>query len=177
MTLCKIRFCKRLHTKKLRFASVEDGLEQKLEKEYSRANRYNLHFCIAIIDVDNFKQINDQFGHMRGDRVLLQLARLMRRQARDADVLARYGGDEFVLLMPETKVDDAMIALERLRSAAEAITTASSEPFTISCGLAQWSPESRQNLKDIFAGADAALYEAKHTGRNRVIVGDAVHTA
>ena len=151
--------------------SSRRALEQKLEKEFARAVRYNLSFCIAIIDIDDLKRINDSSGHFAGDRALLQLARVIRHQARTTAVVARYGGDEFVVLMPETTLSDAAAALERLRVRAETITVNNSAKLTISCGLAGWSLEHDNGLKEVFRRADAALYEAKRAGRNRVIIG------
>lgn len=150
--------------------STRRALEQKLEKEFDRAVRYNLSFCIAIIDIDELKQINDGSGHIAGDRALLQLARVIRRHARSTDVVARYGGDEFVVLMPETGLSDAEGAMERLRARAETVTVNNFTKLTISCGLAEWSPGHNNDLKEVFRRADAALYEAKRAGRNRVIV-------
>jgi diguanylate cyclase (GGDEF)-like protein len=90
-------------------------LEQMLDTEYARAVRYNHHFSMAVIDLDDFKEINDKKGHVAGDRVLQLLAKYMRQNVRSTDILARYGGDEFVLLMPETKLADAAAMLERMR--------------------------------------------------------------
>jgi diguanylate cyclase (GGDEF)-like protein len=150
------------------------ALQDKLEKEYARASRYRLRFCLAILDVDNFKQINDRAGHLVGDRALVQLARLVRRQARTTDIVARYGGDELVVLMPETEIEEAAAAMDRLRLRVATISLGSAGRLSISCGLAEWSPTSAMTLKQLFSRADAALYEAKRTGRNRVLV-DTTH--
>jgi len=101
-------------------------LEEKLEAECVRTKRYRRPFSVAIIDLDNFKTINDVLGHAGGDDVLKKFAACMKSQKRDADALARYGGDEFVILMPETKAEDALTLLERLRAKVQQIKSAPS---------------------------------------------------
>jgi diguanylate cyclase (GGDEF)-like protein len=146
-------------------------LEKALKAECSRASRYNRHFSIAILDLDKFKEINDKAGHAVGDNALQHVARVMRENIRETDVvITRYGGDEFVLLIPETKIEDATILLERLREQVGRISIPGIQKLTISCGLAQWNnclpPDTPENL---LSRADDALYEAKEKGRNRVI--------
>ena len=145
-------------------------LDQALKVEYSRALRYKHSFSVAIMDVDNFKEINDNAGHAAGDRMLQKLAKIMRHNVRMTDIIiARYGGDEFVLLMPETKLNEAMVLLERLRRQVKTISISKVPPVTISCGVAEWSGSSDESAENILQRADTALYEAKHTGRNRVV--------
>lgn len=146
-------------------------LEKVLKAECARAARYDCCFSIAIVDVDNFKQINDTAGHAAGDNVLKLLAKTMRNNVRTTDVvIARYGGDEFVLLMLETKLSGAKVLLERLRRYVKTISLPNVKSVTISCGLAEWSegppPDTAETL---LKRADEALYEAKHSGRNRVV--------
>jgi diguanylate cyclase (GGDEF)-like protein len=145
-------------------------LDQVLKIEYSRALRYNHSFSIAIVDVDNFKEINDQAGHATGDKMLRKVAKMMRNSVRMTDmVIARYGGDEFVLLMPETKLHEATVLLERLRRQANTISITKAPSLSISCGVAQWSGSTEESAENILQRADAALYEAKRAGRNRVV--------
>lgn len=144
-------------------------LEQVLRAECERALRYNHCFSVAIVDVDNFKEINDSAGHATGDKVLQQLTKIMRCNARTIDVLARYGGDEFVLLMPETKLNEATVLLERLRRRVKSISIPDVHLITVSCGVAEWSGSAAETGQDILKRADVALYEAKRCGRNRVV--------
>jgi diguanylate cyclase (GGDEF)-like protein len=146
-------------------------LEKVLKAECARAARYNHRFSIAIVDVDNFKQINDTAGHAAGDITLKLLAKTMRHNVRLTDVIiARYGGDEFVLLMPETKLSGAKVLLERLRRHVKTISLPKVKSVTISCGLTEWDQGPPPDTTEtILKRADDALYEAKRSGRNRVV--------
>jgi diguanylate cyclase (GGDEF)-like protein/putative nucleotidyltransferase with HDIG domain len=147
-------------------------LEDRLQAEAARAKRYKRPFSVAIIDLDNFKTINDVLGHATGDDALRKLAACMKAQKRNPDVLARYGGDEFVVLMPETKVDDAVTLLERIRIEVHHIQVAENISMTISCGIAQSLPDSQDSSSEIIRRADLALYEAKNDGRDCVKLWD-----
>jgi len=147
-------------------------LEDKLEAEYSRSKRYKCPFSVAIIDLDNFKTINDVLGHATGDDALKKLAACMKDEKRATDVLARYGGDEFVILMPETKADDAVTLLERIRSKVQTIHIAENVSMTISCGIARSLPDQDNSFGEVIRRADLALYEAKSAGRNCVKIWD-----
>lgn len=141
-------------------------LEDKLQSEHERAKRYKHPFSVAIIDLDNFKTINDVFGHATGDEALKKLAECMKKQKRGPDVLARYGGDEFVFLMPETRSDNSHRLLERLREQVHEIDFGNNMKMTISCGIAESMPDSKDSSSEIMRKADLALYEAKSAGRN-----------
>jgi len=143
-------------------------LEDKLEAECARAKRYKRPFSVAIIDLDNFKTINDVLGHATGDDAIKKLANCMKTEKRASDILARYGGDEFVILMPETKADDATVLLERLRSQVHEIKLGENMSLSMSCGIAQYLSESDNSPSDVMRRADIALYEAKSAGRNCV---------
>jgi diguanylate cyclase (GGDEF)-like protein len=143
-------------------------LEDKLQYEAARAKRYNSTFSVAIVDLDNFKTINDVLGHATGDEALRKVAECMKNQKRIPDVLARYGGDEFVILMPETKAEDAVILLERIRAKVQQLKVTENLPMTISCGIAQCLPQSGDAPSEVIRRADIALYEAKSAGRNCV---------
>ena len=146
-------------------------LERVLKTEYARATRYNNYFSVAIVDIDNFKEINDNAGHAAGDRALQQLAKIMRNNVRTTDmIITRYGGDEFVMVMPETKLKGAKVLLERLRRQVKGISIPKVQSITISCGLAEWNQgPPPDNAETILKRADTALYQAKRKGRNRVV--------
>jgi len=141
-------------------------LEDKLEAECARAKRYKRPFSVAIIDLDNFKTINDVFGHATGDDALKKFAQCMKNQKRIPDILARYGGDEFVILMPETEAKDALTFMERIRAKVQQIEVEENVSMTISCGVAQSMPDFSDSSSDMIRRADLALYEAKSAGRN-----------
>lgn len=147
-------------------------LEDKLEAERSRSKRYGCPYSVAIIDLDNFKTINDVLGHATGDEALKKLADCMKAEKRIPDILARYGGDEFVILMPETKADDAVQLLERIRAKVQQIDIATNVSMTISCGIARSLPDQDDSFSEVIRRADLALYEAKSAGRNCVKVWD-----
>lgn len=145
------------------------ALEEKLQVEYQRAVRYGRTFSLAMIDVDSFKAVNDHSGHVAGDQVLRQLAQILRANTRPSDITARYGGDEFVVLMPETALRQATIAGERLRRTVhEEFSTREGPPVTISCGIAEWQANAQDTPEELLRRTDAALYQAKHAGRNCV---------
>jgi diguanylate cyclase (GGDEF)-like protein/putative nucleotidyltransferase with HDIG domain len=143
-------------------------LEDKLEYEYNRSHRYKTPFSAAIIDLDNFKSINDVLGHATGDDALRRLATVMEENKRTTDIVARYGGDEFVVLMPETKAEEALVLLERLHKQARTIELSPDSHITISCGLAQNMPDEDESPSDVMRRADLALYDAKSAGRDCV---------
>jgi len=149
-------------------ASTRRVLEEKLEAEHERAVRYKHPFCVVIVDVDGFKDINDTAGHIAGDKALRQLADILSQEMRQTDVLARYGGDEFVILMPETDLSDAVGAAERMRKKAESAVMQCGRSLTISCGVAGWSGAEDETGTDVLRRADAALHRAKRAGRNNV---------
>jgi len=147
-------------------------LEDKLDIEWARAKRYKRPFSIAIIDLDNFKTINDVLGHASGDDALKELAACMKSQKRTPDVVARYGGDEFVVLMPETKAQDAVALLGRLGSKVQQIKLRDNLTISISCGIADSLPDDDDSTSEVMRRADLALYEAKSAGRNCIKIWD-----
>lgn len=151
--------------------------ERQLRREIERAARYNHPFCVLLIDIDEFKQVNDTFGHKAGDNAIKQMAKTLEEGIRDVDLAARIGGDEFALILPETGAIRGFEIGDRLRRAIKAtrIPTASSAStsITASFGIAESVPGG-QTMNELLACADAALYEAKHQGRDRVIQGQQV---
>jgi len=147
-------------------------LEDKLSEELDRARRYQRPFSVAIIDLDHFKMINDSLGHAIGDEAIRKLAACVKQEKRSPDVLARYGGDEFVLLLPETQADDAVALLDRIRAKVQEIRIDQNTGLSISCGVAESILDADGEATDVMRRADMALYEAKSAGRNCVKLWD-----
>ena len=144
--------------------------------EHSRSLRSGRPLLLAQLDIDHFKPINDQHGHATGDRALQAFAGTVRASLRDSDVLARWGGEEFVLMLTDTSADQARGLLERIRQAVQALEiahSAGSLQLTVSIGLAQHLPG--DTVEHTLERADQALYRAKALGRNRVVVAPAAH--
>ncbi|MGE0321949.1 MAG: GGDEF domain-containing protein [Polyangiaceae bacterium] len=145
-------------------------LYEALERELIRARRHERALSLSIFDIDYFKRINDQYGHLAGDHVLRELARLVQNRIRRDEVFARYGGEEFVIVLPETPLDGASSLAENIRArVAEHRFVFQGEriPTTISIGCAQLEPGD-QSANELIQRADEKLYEAKRGGRNRV---------
>lgn len=130
---------------------------EKLVYELEAINRTKSEICLAIIDIDDFKNVNDTYGHMEGDRVLQQLARLLQSNVRAIDTVARWGGEEFTIIFPNTSIQGALVVAERLRAAVENYPFSSK--ITISIGLV--STKERKNIDCFIKIADEALYKAK----------------
>ncbi len=146
------------------------GFLEKGTTEIERSRRSRKPFCVVMADADHFKRINDLHGHAAGDRALQLLGDLLRSSLRAQDLVARWGGEEFVLLLPETDTHGATLVAESIRRRVVERPLASGElvlPVTLSFGLAEHRPES--NLEGTLAHADAALYRAKAEGRDRVV--------
>jgi diguanylate cyclase (GGDEF)-like protein len=139
-----------------------------LGMEMARARRYGSRFSLSIFDIDDFKSINDRFGHQAGDEVLRQVASVMRKVSRESDVVARYGGEEFVVLLPNTARDEALKQATRVKDAVER-TEYLKEGITItmSGGVATY-PEDAEDEKKLLYAADMALYDAKAMGKRRI---------
>lgn len=150
------------------------GLFEMGQREIERYRRFGRPLSIIILDIDHFKEINDSFGHAIGDQVLRGLAYCIRQHIREVDSLGRYGGEEFVILLPETPREAAAQAAERLRlqiASSPIQTTNGVLTITVSLGVAQFN-EKTADLDALIDRADAAMYAAKQSGRNRVVVGD-----
>ncbi|MFT4564519.1 MAG: diguanylate cyclase (GGDEF)-like protein [Gammaproteobacteria bacterium] len=144
------------------------GYDENINKEYRRWKRYDSDLSVAVIDLDLFKDINDSYGHAAGDKVLATVSRQIETQIRESDVLCRYGGEEFVLLLPETNVGDGMAMLEKLRSYIANCNFhfhKTRVPVTLSCGVAEF--HDNDDAEKVFNRADQAMYLAKRAGRNR----------
>lgn len=147
------------------------AMQQRLRDEFMRAQRYNEPLSLLMIDVDHFKSINDQFGHLFGDHVLSSLARVIQANVREIDICARYGGEEFMVILPQTHFTGSLSVAERVWRAASA------KPFehgsarhslTISVGISFYPNKNVHGVEQLIAFADEALYQAKRSGRNRI---------
>jgi diguanylate cyclase (GGDEF)-like protein len=165
---------------KLRKLSVTDALtglknrryfDETLNKEFKRANRNHQQLSLLIADIDHFKQFNDTYGHDIGDEVLSEVAKVMEAKImRETDLLARFGGEEFAILLPSTDEEGAYHVAENVRHAVESYgfyVESRRVPITISIGIATVESASSQDTKSLFKQADSALYTAKRNGRNR----------
>ncbi|MCK9454274.1 MAG: diguanylate cyclase [Sulfurimonas sp.] len=136
------------------------------------SKREKKHLSILMIDIDRFKRVNDTYGHQFGDEVLINLSRLLLDTQRQSDIVCRYGGEEFVILLPNTALQDATYLAEKLRKLVESLTLISPKNedfnFTVSIGVAQIDVENEADIEQALKRADDALYEAKNSGRNRV---------
>lgn len=158
--------------------TIIDGLTQihnkrylleALDRDVMRAKRHERDLCVVMFDIDHFKGINDRYGHLAGDYVLRELARIVSERTRRDEVFARYGGEEFAIILPETSLEGAVQLSETLRSRVEKHPFSfqdESIPLTISMGAACLSAE--MTGTELITQADAKLYEAKNGGRNRV---------
>ncbi|TCW60355.1 diguanylate cyclase response regulator [Treponema sp. J25] len=143
-------------------------LFEQLEQEEAKARRYGRAFSVIMVDIDNFKEINDTKGHLTGDRILQSVGRVLEQSVRAADVVGRYGGEEFLLILPETEEEAARIVAEKIRK------NVVSSPWpdgvsgvTVSLGVAGYQKE--EGYEDLLRRADARLYQAKREGKNRVV--------
>lgn len=162
-----------------RYLSLTDALtglynrrhfNAELEREFMRSKRYGGNLCIAIIDIDFFKKINDTYGHLCGDYVLKEVAYLILENFRKTDMVFRYGGEEFVVIMTETSLENSLIPLERLRKTIENnnfIFKGEKIKVTISIGTETNHTESTEEFLN---NADKALYQAKQSGRNQTVL-------
>ena len=164
--------------------SITDGLtrlfnhryfQKCLAEEFQRAQRYNTSLSMIMLDLDDFKLVNDTFGHQVGDQVLILLADLIRETVREVDTPARYGGEEFAIILPQTNVDSAIRVAERIKTAVEYSPRfqeiAPTLRVTASLGLCGFPDPDIKNALDLIRFADKALYRAKNIGKNRVVIG------
>ncbi len=146
-----------------------------LSQEISRAERYKHPLSLIMADIDHFKEINDAFSHLAGDRVIKAVAGSLQQEIRESDHLARYGGEEFAIILPATQIQDAFIVAERIRMTIDSLRIKHEDNlihFTISFGIASFQAEDGKAPDELIKRADSALYQAKKQGRNRCCIFD-----
>jgi diguanylate cyclase (GGDEF)-like protein len=141
-----------------------------LDAEIDRVKRYGGTFSIIFFDLDRFKEVNDEYGHLVGDEVLKRVTEIVEKANRNADIFARYGGEEFIILAPATDIAGARVHAERLRKDIEHHRFSEISHLTCSFGVAEYKPDA-DDVTSLFKRADTALYNAKKLGRNRVETG------
>jgi two-component system, cell cycle response regulator len=170
-----------LANKRLKKLSITDGLtelfnhrhvHQLLHDEFERSLRTGEPVAVAMMDLDRFKQVNDTYGHPTGDVILYETAQIIRDTAREIDMPGRYGGEEFIAILPGTEEDEAAAFAERIRHAVESHVYrdgATEVRMTVSCGVSSFPGAGIDSPESLLKSADEALYQAKHGGRNQVI--------
>lgn len=168
---------------RLEYLAVTDGLtglynhrffRQRLEDEFERARRYDLPLSCLIMDIDNFKMVNDTYGHLQGDTILRGIASCSLQTVRKSDIVARYGGEEFVVIMPQTGIEGATAQAERIRreiAQCHFEGMPENHHVTVSVGVAIFDSATMLDCEALMRVADAALYTAKKEGKNRIVVG------
>jgi diguanylate cyclase (GGDEF)-like protein/PAS domain S-box-containing protein len=164
-------------SRELEFLAITDSLtqlfnrryaENALRSEFARCERYQTPLAIGLLDIDDFKKVNDCFGHACGDEVIIRVAQILRRGTRAADIVSRFGGEEFLILFPHTHIDDALAVMDRLRSDLEReIMSCTEASITVSGGLTAWF--SGDQVSQAMRRVDRLLYRAKDFGKNHVV--------
>lgn len=142
----------------------------QLDKEMSRTRRTGLPCCLLMMDLDNFKTLNDTLGHIEGNRFLVAVAEVFRESLRSSDTICRFGGDEFTVIMPATNLYEAVRVADRLIKAVKKIADPLELGVSLSAGVGEYNTTSTIKLNEFIQAADAALYEAKRSGKNRLAV-------
>ena len=164
-----------LKNQRLQEISVTDSLTnlynhrhiiERLQEHVGSAERYQRNLSVMMLDIDYFKKVNDTYGHPYGDQVLEQVSTTLREVIRVVDIAGRYGGEEFLVVMPETGLKEAVAIAERVRQAVESLTWEQPITLTISVGVAMWQRD--ETASELISRADALLYKAKEGGRNQV---------
>ena len=153
--------------------SNRPSMEKSLRIEFERSKRYNSPLSLILLDVDHFKDVNDTYGHQKGDEILIAIASLLKKACRANDIAARYGGEEFLMILPQSNAQGAFKIAERVRKEMMKISFTGNESnfaVTVSCGVAEFNKD-YESINKLIAVADRALYEAKNGGRNKTILG------
>jgi diguanylate cyclase len=162
-----------VHQDQLTGALNRHGLDEAFEREATRADRSHTPVCVALLDIDNFKRLNDTMGHQAGDQALVHLSQVIKEALRPSDAVARYGGEEFIIVLPGIGLEEATATVERLqRELTKKFFLHENDRvlITFSAGVALRAPQEPQD--DVIGRADRAMYQAKKTGKNRVVVAE-----
>jgi diguanylate cyclase (GGDEF)-like protein len=143
------------------------GIIDRLDEAIAEASRYGRQLSVAMVDVDHFKRVNDRYGHAVGDRVLIRVAKVVTRGLRTPDKIGRLGGDEFLVILPETGLESSIALSERLRESFLHGLPDAELDIAVSIGTTEWSPD--ESHEQLLSRVDDALYQAKREGRNRVV--------
>lgn len=141
-------------------------------QEYKRTRRDNAKLSVAVIDIDNFKNINDTYGHQTGDAVLAEIGRIIKERIRETDRAGRFGGEEFIILLPNTNNEGATKVAENIRAEVER-SNPSGIHVTISAGIVAYDSASKLTMEEVFKKADDALYASKRGGKNKITIAKA----
>jgi diguanylate cyclase (GGDEF)-like protein len=147
--------------------------QQNLEEEIARAHRYGTPLSLIMFDIDHFKKFNDTYGHLQGDLIIKDIAKILRGSVRTIDFTARYGGEEFAVILPEVNAKGAAVVAERIRKTIEQYSFSGEEGplfVTVSMGVAEFKPARIRSASQLIAEADKALYQSKEMGRNRLTI-------
>jgi diguanylate cyclase len=163
----------KMHQDQLTGALNRRGMDETMEREIKRADRQVTPISLALLDIDNFKQLNDTLGHQAGDQALIHLTTVIKQNLRPTDAVARYGGEEFIIIMSETTLEEGMASITRLQRELTKqffLHNNDRKLITFSAGVALRSAD--ESAEDLISRADRAMYQAKKTGKNRVIAAD-----
>ena len=152
--------------------SNRPSVEKSLRIEFERSKRYNSPLSLILLDVDHFKDVNDTYGHQKGDEILIAFASLLKKACRANDIAARYGGEEFLMILPQSNSQGAFKIAERVRKEMMRISFTGNESnfaVTVSCGVAEFN-KNYESINEVIDAADRGLYEAKNGGRNKTIL-------
>jgi diguanylate cyclase (GGDEF)-like protein len=149
-------------------------LEEYFDRQVAEANRRQKPFVVIFLDIDQFKLVNDTYGHETGDKVLATIARTIRKSLRQVDLMVRYGGEEFIIVLPDTDIEGGITVAEKIRQTTAAtrieLETGETIFLTVSLGVTSYPPDSNLNVEEIIQRADEAMYQAKLMGKNQVVV-------
>ena len=159
-----------MHTDQLTGILNRRGMDEAFDRELSSADRSQAPLCVALLDIDNFKKLNDTLGHQAGDQALIHLAQVIKESLRPSDNVARYGGEEFVILLPDTPLHEGVEAVERLqREMTKKFFLNNNDRILVTFSAGVALRKSDEDQEDVVGRADKAMYIAKTTGKNRVV--------